>query len=163
MFKKIFYQNLGKLIILPFVILVTSFFIFSCSSGKKNTSPQTTEIAQDTAKSLEEIFSQANVDVDASYPGGARMWKNYLMNNLRSTVPVEHKVPSGTYTVIVQFIVYKNGTVRNIKPNTHHGYGMEDEAVRVIRFSGRWIPAMKNGEKVNSLRLQPITFQISRN
>ncbi|HRN48332.1 MAG TPA: energy transducer TonB [Niabella sp.] len=62
--------------------------------------------------------------------------------------------------MIVQFIVDKEGDVSDVKPLTHVGHGMEQEAVRVIKNSGRWKPAIQNGREVKAYRRQPITFQI---
>ena len=45
---------------------------------------------------------------------------------------------AGTYTVVVQFVVDKEGNVSDVKALTSHGYGMEDEAVRVIKKGPQW-------------------------
>jgi len=57
-------------------------------------------------------------------------------------------------------VVDKEGNVSDVKPLTSHGYGMEDEAVRVIKKGPQWKPAIQNGRNVKAYRRQPITFQI---
>lgn len=37
---------------------------------------------------------------------------------------------------------------------------MEDEAIRVLKKSKKWLPAVQNGRKVKAYRKQPITFVI---
>ena len=76
-------------------------------------------------------------------------------------MPVKKKAPVGIYTVYVQFVVNKDGKVVDIKPLTSLGYGMEEEAVRVIRNSPRWIAAKQFGRNVNAYRKQPISFQVT--
>lgn len=109
----------------------------------------------------EPIFTK--VEKDATYPGGVEAWRNFLMSNLNGKVPVSHKAPPGNYTVIVQFIVKRTGEIYDIKALTHCGYGMEEEAVRVIGLSGKWNPAMQNKRAVIAYRKQPITFQVTKN
>ncbi|WP_431217597.1 energy transducer TonB [Puia sp. P3] len=64
-------------------------------------------------------------------------------------------------TVTVQFIVDKDGKVSEVRalsgPETG---GLRDEAVRVIRNSGDWIPAIQNGRKVKSYKRQPVIFRM---
>ena len=54
----------------------------------------------------------------------------------------------------------KDGSVSQIIPLTAHGYGMEEEAIRVIKNSPGWTPAEQNGTPVNSFRIQPISFVV---
>ena len=100
------------------------------------------------------------VEVEASFPGGDAAWRKFLERNLRGDVASENGAPAGTYTVVVQFVVDKEGNVSDVKPLTSHGYGMEDEAVRVIKKGPQWKPAIQNGRNVKAYRRQPITFQI---
>ena len=74
-----------------------------------------------------------------------------------------HGAPAGSYLVIVRFIVSKDGSISNVVPETKHGYGMEAEAVRVIKNGPSWKPALLNGRNVNAYRRQPMTFVISQN
>ncbi len=97
------------------------------------------------------------VEIDASYVGD---WKKFLERNLTGEVPVDNGAVPGTYTVIIQFIVDAGGNVSDIKPLTSFGYGMEQEAMRVIKKSGKWNPARQNSQLVKAYRKQPITFQV---
>ena len=105
-----------------------------------------------------EIFTK--VEIDATYPGGASAWKSFLERNLRGETPVDNGASPGNYTVIVQFVVDVAGNVSDVKPLTSLGYGMEQEAVRVLKKSGRWKAAIQNGREVKAYRKQPITFQV---
>ncbi|MBN8667103.1 MAG: energy transducer TonB [Chitinophagales bacterium] len=100
------------------------------------------------------------VEIEASFPGGERAWANYLRKNLDPNVPVDNGAPAGTYTVTVQFIVDKQGNISDVRALSKHGFGMEDEAVKIIKKGPSWEPAVQNGRKVNAYRRQPITFVV---
>ena len=105
-----------------------------------------------------EIFTK--VEIDASYPGGAGAWRNFLERNLRGETPVDNGASPGNYTVIIQFVVDVAGNVSDVKALTNLGFGMEQEAIRVLKRSGKWKPAVQNGREVKAYRKQPITFQV---
>lgn len=103
-----------------------------------------------------EVFTK--VEVDAKYPGN---WRSFLERNLDGQVAVDNGASPGTYTVIIQFIVDVAGNVSDVKALTNVGFGMEQEATRVIKKSGKWNPAIQNGREVKAYRKQPITFQVT--
>ena len=100
------------------------------------------------------------VDTEAAFPGGSGGWRNYLVNTLDATVPIDKGAPAGTYRVMIRFIVKDDGTVSDVFAETSHGYGMEKESIRVIEKGPDWIPAILNGKNVTAYRRQPITFVI---
>lgn len=93
-----------------------------------------------------------SVEIESTYPGGLESWKRFLLRNFR--VPDE---VSGT--VIVQFIVDKEGNVSDVKAISGPD-ALQAEAVRVIKKSGQWTPAIQNGRKVNSYKKQPIVVRL---
>ena len=103
------------------------------------------------------------VQIEASYPGGEKAWRNFLTTNLDPNVPVKNGCKPGTYTVIVQFIVGKDSSITDVRALTNHGFGIEEEAMRIIKKGARWIPARQNGYLVNAYRKQPITFVVAKN
>lgn len=100
------------------------------------------------------------VEVEASFPGGDQMWRKYLERTLNPNTPVDNGAPEGSYTVIIQFVVDKEGNISDVRPLTHHGYGMEAEVMRVIMKGPKWTPAEQDGRKVKAYRKQPVTFQV---
>jgi periplasmic protein TonB len=102
-----------------------------------------------------EIFT--TVEIDAKFAGN---WKAFLERNLNPNTPTDNNAPEGSYQVVVQFVVDVEGNVSDIKPLTNHGYGLEQEAVRVLRKAAKWEPAIQNGIKVKAYRRQAITFQV---
>ncbi len=101
------------------------------------------------------------VEIEASFPGGDAKWRRYLEGTLNASTPVDNGAPEGNYTVQVQFVVDKEGNISDVHALTNHGYGMEQEAVRVIQKGPKWTPAIQNGRSVKAYRKQPITFVVT--
>ena len=101
------------------------------------------------------------VQIPAEFPGGLPAWSKYLERNLNRDLPVENGAPPGKYTVIVSFIVDKNGGISEVKAENDPGYGTKDEAVRVIKRGPNWKPAIQNGRQVIYRHKQSITFMVS--
>ena len=100
------------------------------------------------------------VEVEAGFPGGDAAWRNYLQKNLNTEVPADNGAGEGTYTVVVKFVVSKDGSLSQIECETDPGFGVCQEAIRVIKRTKNWTPAIQNGRNVNAYRRQPITFLV---
>lgn len=104
----------------------------------------------------DQVFTK--VEIEAAFAGD---WGKYLQRNLNAEVAINAGAPAGTYQVVVQFIVDREGNVSDVKALTNHGYGMEEEAMRAIRKAPKWTPAVQNGRQVKAYRKQPITFMVT--
>ena len=111
-----------------------------------------------SARVSDKIYEK--VDVESSFQGGAAAWRTYCLQNLADKTAASHGAPRGVYTVIVKFIVWRNGAVSNVSAETNHGYGTENEAIRLITDGPKWVPATIGGRKVSSWRKQPVTFVV---
>lgn len=118
-------------------------------------------------KELSEGYDEKGQKIDnflfykeAQFQNGESSWKNYLSKNVNSKVPVKNGAPKGAYQVIIRFIIGIDGTVISAEPETHFGYGMEQEARRVIGNSPKWKPMTMLGKTANAYRRQPITFVV---
>ena len=101
------------------------------------------------------------VQIPAEFPGGLPAWAKYLERNLNRDLPVENGAPPGKYTVVVSFIVDKNGGISDVVAENDPGYGTKGEAVRVITKGPKWKAAVQNGRNVIYRHKQSITFQVS--
>jgi len=141
--------------------------VISTKTVESNNTEQVVQApVEDNSKAVEmpkeddenKVFTK--VEVDAAYAGGEAAWRRYLSNNLDADVPGQNGAPAGTFTVIVRFIVAKDGSVSDVVAETRHGYGMEEESVRAIKKSGKWTPAIQNGRNVTAYKRQPITWVV---
>ena len=62
-------------------------------------------------------------------------------------------------SVMVQFIVDKEGNVSNVEA-VSGPEELREEAIRVIKKSGKWNPAVQNGRQVKSYKRQSVLFQL---
>jgi len=117
---------------------------------------QVVEVKKDDDEN--KIFTK--VEVEAAFPGGEEAWRNYLRKTLNNNTPVDYGAPGGKYTVVVKFIVSKDGSLSDINCENDPGFGMCEEAIRVIKKTKNWTPAIQNGRNVNAYRRQPITWLV---
>lgn len=94
-------------------------------------------------------------------------WSKYLNTSLNAELGAKYiKIPKGekeaSVTVMVQFIVNRNGELEDIKVENKKDVHpkLAEEAIRVIKDSGRWKPATWFGEKINQAMKQPIIFVV---
>ena len=97
---------------------------------------------------------------EPSFPGGDYGFQIYLKENLNTNIPKKNGAPAGTYRVIVKFIVAKDGSVSEVVAENKVGYGMENEAIRVIAGGPKWDRQYTG--PVNSYMRQAITFIVSK-
>jgi protein TonB len=97
------------------------------------------------------------VEIESEYPGGAAAWQRYLNRNLRYPQEAIDNEVQGA--VVVQFIVDREGNVSDVEAISGP-QELRAEAVRVIKKSGKWTPAVQNGRQVKSYKKQPIVFRL---
>ncbi len=107
--------------------------------------------------SSKKIYSK--VEVEAVFPGGQKGWSNYLMTHLKYPEEAQKKEIQGL--VVAQFVVNTNGALSDIKIIKSPSKILSDETLRIIKNSGKWIPASNNGEIVKSYKRQPIHFVLA--
>ena len=119
-----------------------------------------TDKVSDTAID-DKIFT--SVETEAQFPGGNGEWRNFLQKNLDATMPITEKWKPGTYKIIVQFIVDKNGEISDITTKDYSGSKTAQMCIDLIKKGPRWTPAMQDDTIVKAYRKQPITFVVSEN
>lgn len=135
---------------------IISFAVISGNvNAQENTNSQIVGVYKEDS-----LMSFEKVEVEAQFPGGLRAWQRFLEKNLNANVPAEKGAPAGSYTVVIRFIVDKDGSLSDFKPNTRHGYGMEEEILRVLKLSPKWTPAQDKGRTLKAYREQPVTFMV---
>jgi protein TonB len=97
------------------------------------------------------------VETEASFPGGAESWVKYMSNTLNKNMD-ELKKEGKTGTCILQFIVNRDGSIKEVEALTMKGTKLAETAIEAIKTGPHWIPAKQNGIAVTAYRKQPVTF-----
>ncbi|WP_142686288.1 M56 family metallopeptidase [Chitinophaga polysaccharea] len=100
------------------------------------------------------------VEQPPQFPGGEEALARYLNKNIR--YPEEAQKAKVDGTTFVQFIVDADGSIRDVKTvGAKKGYGLEDEAIRVVKAMPKWKPGEQNKQLVAVQFNLPIRFSIS--
>lgn len=87
------------------------------------------------------------LDRNAYFQNGFRGTENYFYSQMK--YPLEALVENIQGTVRVSFIVNENGDIRDAQIVDGLGYGIDEEALRVVENMPNWHSAIKNGEPVS--------------
>ncbi len=94
------------------------------------------------------------------FKGGDAAWIHFLNKNLKYPVEAIDNEMKGT--VIVGFIVNRDGTLSNIEAISSPGKPLSAEAIRILKLSsGNWLPAFQNGRTVKCYARKLIQFRLS--
>ena len=100
------------------------------------------------------------VDVLPSYPGGQKALEKFVENNIVYPNSALNEGVEGTVDVL--FAVDENGNVYTpMTKGEKVGYGLDEEAARVIGKMPKWNPGSIKGKNVKTRFTLPITFQIN--
>ena len=99
---------------------------------------------------------------NAAFLKDSSAWESYLRRNVDTMVPIRNKAKSGTYTVVVKFIISKGGVISDVAPVTNYGYGMEEAVVRVMKKWSRWEPAGANAKPEYQAHTVSFTFVVPK-
>jgi periplasmic protein TonB len=114
-------------------------------------------LKEDAARKAEMKNSNSTRE-ESIFPGGRSGWISFLNQNLRYPQrAIDLKIMG---TAVVQFRVEKDGRVEGPLICKSVEFSLDEEALRIIRKSGLWIPASQNGEIVRSYKRQPIIFRL---
>lgn len=98
------------------------------------------------------------VEEQPRYPGGTNALMTYLRDNIK--YPAEAAKAGIQGKVIVQFVVGKDGTVRDVKSIRNISPELDAEAVRVVAAMPKWVPGYQRGEAVNVRYTLPVNFRM---
>jgi len=122
--------------------------------GIENSNAVVEKPKEDENKIFEKVEIEASVN--------ASRWRRHLENRLLPYIEdaANAGMAAGQYTVMVRFLVEKNGSIEDVKALNDPGYGLAEGAEQVVKTGPRWEPGIQNGQKVRSYHTQPITFVI---
>lgn len=109
-------------------------------------------------KRKEEEEALTVVDQSASYPGGMTEFDKFIAKNL--IYPEKAKAKKLQGSVTLEFVVEKDGSISEIKVLSSLGEGCDEEAVRLLKMSPRWIAAQHKGKAVRQKTTVHIQFTL---
>jgi len=112
-----------------------------------------------TEAQKEKAYDFVNLETQPTFPGGMAEFYNYIGDNIKYPQQARDNKIEGK--VFLSFVVEKDGSLSDIKVERKLGYGTDEEAVRVISKSPRWIPGVQDGKKVRVKYNLPIAFNLS--
>ena len=92
------------------------------------------------------------------FPGGWSAFMQWLTKNLKYPVAAQKNRIQGT--VVVSFIVNKDGSVANIKVSTSVDPLLDNEALRVMKMMPKWKPGIDKGKVCRTMIAIPVVFQL---
>jgi beta-lactamase regulating signal transducer with metallopeptidase domain len=90
------------------------------------------------------------------FPGGMEEFYKLVGMNFKTPAEADKNKVQGK--MLIQFMVEKDGSLSDFKIVKDLGYGMAEEAIRVVKLSPKWIPGTENGKPVRVLYDLPITI-----
>ena len=118
------------------------------------------EAKEEELEETDEILEIFDVSEKAEFPGGEEGLQKFIAENISYPAMALENDQQGT--VNVMFVIDKAGLVKDIAIlGSKKGFGLEEEAMRVIKLtSGKWRSA-KQRDKPVSMRFRiPVKFQI---
>lgn len=122
---------------------------------------KTPEVKKDTSLKKDSV-SVTVVQTPAEYKGGISSWNQFLAKNLKTPerfINLQKSAFKGI--VIVNFIIDKDGNLGNIFIEKSCEWSTDTEAIRVLKLSPKWKPAVQNGRNVIYRHRQSINFQVN--
>jgi periplasmic protein TonB len=132
--------------------------------GTVNFDKGTDDVAAPIAKKNVEITEEVEqpfviVEQMPQFPGGEKELLKFVHDNLKYPVVAQEMGVSGT--VIVQFVVDREGKITRIKVMRGIGSGCDEEAIRVLNKMPLWSPGKQGGKPVLVSFTLPIVFRLN--
>jgi TonB family protein len=100
-----------------------------------------------------------NTETLPFFPGGPDAFRSYLAKNITYPKAARRKNKQGT--IGIQFIIEKDGSLSAFKVARSVDSDLDREALRVIRNSPKWNPAIQNGLPARVLYTVPVKFSLN--
>ncbi len=103
------------------------------------------------------VVKATALDKLPEFPGGIAKFYSYVSTNFEK--PEIENLES--VRVIVNFVIEKDGSMTDIQVRNNPGYGLENEAIRVLKsLKTKWSPGIINSKAVRTGYSLPITIQL---
>ncbi|OEK04289.1 hypothetical protein BFP71_12460 [Roseivirga misakiensis] len=104
------------------------------------------------------VFTYNTLETPAAYPDGEKKWARFLQKNLKYPKIARRNKIEGS--VVLSFVVDQTGQILDIQVMSGIGSGCDEEAMRVLKLSKKWLPAIQRGRKVKSSMMLRLDFRM---
>lgn len=143
---------------LIFLYLLMCGFCFSAKAQSNNIETQKNPCAEVLTEDGGFITDKTAVIVEPSYKGGDEKLYKFLADNLN--YPDKARERRITGTVVLKFVVEKDGSITNIEITKSVARDIDEECIRVVKKMPRWKPGTVNGKPARFNYCQPIAFDL---
>lgn len=102
-------------------------------------------------------YNSVGLEVQPEFPNGMNAFLEYISKNFKTKFvngPLRGKV-------IVEFVIEKNGLIKDIRVLRDLGQGTGEEAIRVLKTCPIWKPGMIDGKPVRVVYTLPINIDVN--
>jgi protein TonB len=115
------------------------------------------EVEEEPEPVVEQIFDV--VEENPEFPGGEGAMFKFLNENIKYPEMAKENGIQGK--VFVQFVVWKDGTIRDVKIVKGVHKTLDGEAQRIVKYFPKWSPGKQRGKPVSVKFTLPIKFRIN--
>lgn len=107
----------------------------------------------------DKVHDFVSIDVQPTFPGGMVKFYEYLKHTVKYPAEAQNNNVQGK--VFLSFVVEKNGDLTHITVERKLGSGTDEEAVRILKGSPKWVPGLQDGKPVRVKYHIPINFSLT--
>lgn len=139
-----------KIVFKVFIVgIICSLLLFAFSSEAT---------AQKVNTINDKVYKSGDVEIkQPEYPGGIVEFYKFVGQHFK--IPEEVSKNKVDAKISMQFMVEKDGSLSEITIVKDSGYGLGEEATRILKLSPKWIPGSEHGKPVRVLYSLPIAVQ----
>jgi periplasmic protein TonB len=115
--------------------------------------------AKETGPAEPTIVPIYGVQQHPEFPDGNTAMYKFLRDNIVYPAVARENGISGT--AYVAFVIWTDGSIRNIEGKRGPGGGCLEEAIRVIKLMPNWKPGKQNGKAVPVAFTMPVKFELN--
>ena len=123
---------------------------------QKDKAPTIAATTAETNTSNEKVYN--SVECPPKFPGGDAALFKYLASHIQYPTMAQENYVQGT--VVVQFVVEKDGSIGEVKVARSVDSDLDKEAVRLVKTLPNFIPGRQDGEPVRVWYTFPVNFRL---
>lgn len=116
--------------------------------------PKQAQVVEDN-----KVYDYVSIERQPEYPGGLDAFRKWLGNTIKYPPLAQETNLQGT--VYVTFTVERDGSLTDVRVERKTGGGLDEEAIRVVKSSKKWIPGIQNGRPVRVKYNVPVKFSLN--